>query len=199
MPLLWKNEGGARGLLWSSQVALGNSNGVRLRVFGETGSPSKRPLHKGRKSTLGYKGFARCDEEGFIGKVHVRPANAAESPEFETMTGGGKAQRVPADKAYARAANRARPEGRHRDGIRRKAVRGRPPRASEKRFDRPISKRRFRIGRCFGTMKRLFGLHRARYFGTARTHAQMIMAAISPNLPEAADEITLRTLNQRIA
>jgi predicted dehydrogenase len=31
-------EGGARGLLWSSQVALGNSNGVRLRVFGETGS-----------------------------------------------------------------------------------------------------------------------------------------------------------------
>lgn len=31
-------EGGARGLLWSSQVALGNSNGVRLRVFGSEGS-----------------------------------------------------------------------------------------------------------------------------------------------------------------
>jgi len=31
-------EGGARGLLWSSQVAIGNSNGVRLRVFGEKGS-----------------------------------------------------------------------------------------------------------------------------------------------------------------
>jgi predicted dehydrogenase len=30
-------EGGARGLLWSSQVALGNSNGVRLRAFGEKG------------------------------------------------------------------------------------------------------------------------------------------------------------------
>jgi predicted dehydrogenase len=30
-------EGGARGLLWSSQVALGNSNGVRLRVYGEKG------------------------------------------------------------------------------------------------------------------------------------------------------------------
>jgi len=31
-------EGGARGLLWSSQVAIGCSNGLRLRVFGEKGS-----------------------------------------------------------------------------------------------------------------------------------------------------------------
>jgi predicted dehydrogenase len=31
-------EGGARGLLWSSQVAIGQSNGLRLRVYGEKGS-----------------------------------------------------------------------------------------------------------------------------------------------------------------
>jgi predicted dehydrogenase len=31
-------QGGARGLLWSSQVAIGCSNGVRLRVFGDKGS-----------------------------------------------------------------------------------------------------------------------------------------------------------------
>ncbi len=36
--VLLRYEGGARGLLWSSQVAIGNSNGVRLRVFGEKGS-----------------------------------------------------------------------------------------------------------------------------------------------------------------
>ncbi|MCX8996998.1 Gfo/Idh/MocA family oxidoreductase [Rhizobiaceae bacterium BDR2-2] len=36
--VMLRYEGGARGLLWSSQVALGNSNGVRLRVFGSTGS-----------------------------------------------------------------------------------------------------------------------------------------------------------------
>jgi predicted dehydrogenase len=35
--VLIRYEGGARGLLWSSQVALGNSNGVRIRVFGEKG------------------------------------------------------------------------------------------------------------------------------------------------------------------
>ena len=45
-----------------------------------------------------------------------------------------------------------------------------PLRASEKRFIRLISKRRSRVEQCFGTMKRLFGLHRARYFGVANTH-----------------------------
>jgi predicted dehydrogenase len=35
--VMLRYQGGARGLLWSSQVALGNSNGVRLRVFGEKG------------------------------------------------------------------------------------------------------------------------------------------------------------------
>jgi predicted dehydrogenase len=35
--VLIRYEGGARGLLWSSQIALGNSNGVRIRVFGEKG------------------------------------------------------------------------------------------------------------------------------------------------------------------
>lgn len=36
--VMMRYQGGARGLLWSSQVAIGNSNGVRLRVFGENGS-----------------------------------------------------------------------------------------------------------------------------------------------------------------
>lgn len=38
-------EGGARGLLWSSQVAIGQSNGLRLRVFGEMGSLVWRQEH----------------------------------------------------------------------------------------------------------------------------------------------------------
>jgi len=89
------------------------------------------------------------------------------------MVKGAKAQRILADKAYASRANRATIKGTHRDGIMRKAARGRPLRGSEKRFNKLISKRRFRVEQCFGTMKRLFGLHRARYFGLAKTHAQM--------------------------
>ena len=104
-----------------------------------------RWVKKGSKSTLGYKGFARTDEEGFVDKVHTTPANQAESPQFEVMIEGAKAQRVLADKAYASKVNRASLRGKHRDGIMRKAARNRPLRASEKRFNRMTSKRRFRV------------------------------------------------------
>ena len=103
------------------------------------------------------------------------------------------------DKAYASMANRAVLRGKHRDGIMRKAARNRSLRASEKRFNRMISKRRFRGEQCFGTMKRLFGLHRARYFGLAKTHAQLAMAAIGQNLLKAANKITLNPKTPAIA
>jgi hypothetical protein len=38
---------------------------------------------------------------------------------------------------------------------------------------------------------RLFGLYRTQYFGVAKTHAQMVMAAISQNLLKAANKILL--------
>lgn len=161
--------------------------------------PDARWVKKGSKSTLGYKAFARMDEEGFVDKVHTVPANRAESPEFGQMIEGARAQRVLADKAYASKANRASLCGKHRDGIMRKAARNRPLRASEKRFNKLISKRRFRVEQCFGTMKRLFGLHRARYFGVAKTHAQLAMAAIGQNLLKAANKITLNTQTLAIA
>ena len=118
-------------------------------------------------------------EAAIIDKVSSRPANAAESPEFGEMIGGAHAQRVFADKAYASKANRAALKGKHRDGIMRKAARNRPLRASEKRFNKLISSRRFRIEQCFGTMKRLFGLHRARYFGLAKVHLNPQTLAIT--------------------
>ena len=158
-----------------------------------------RWVKKGRKSTLGFKGFARTDEGGFVDKIHVPPANVGESPQFGTMIEGAKAQRVLADKAYASKANRAALKGKHRDGILHKAVRNRPLRQSQKRFNRMISKHRFRVEQCFGTMKRLFGLQRARYFGLAKTHAQMVMAAISQNLLKAANKITLNPQTSAIA
>ena len=161
--------------------------------------PDARWVKKGSKSTLGYKAFARTDEEGFIDRVHTTPANRAESPEFAHMIKGSSAQRVLADKAYASRKNRDLLRGHHRDGIMRKAVRGRPLRASEKRFNKLISKQRFRVEQCFGTMKRLFGLHRARYFGQTRTHAQLAMAAMGQNLLKAANKITLHQQTHAIA
>jgi IS5 family transposase len=80
--------------------------------------PDARWVKKGSKSTLGFKGFARADEEGYIDRVHTTPANKAESPEFDTMVDGAKAQRILADKAYASRANREAIKGKHRDGVR---------------------------------------------------------------------------------
>ena len=115
------------------------------------------------------------------------------------MIKGSKAQRILLDKAYASKANRGAVKGKHRDGILHKAVRGRLLRQSQKRFNKLISKQRFRVEQCFGTMKRLFGLHRARYFGLAKTHAQMVMAAISLNLLKATNKITLNIQTPAIA
>ncbi len=165
--------------------------------------PDAQWVKKGSTATLGYKAFARTDEDGFIDRVHTTPANRAESPEFGTMIDGAKAQRVLADKAYASKANRTALWGRHRDGIMRKAARNRPLRPSEKRFNKLISKRRFRVEQCFGTMKRLFGLDRAQYFGLAKTHAQLAhekdRAAIGQNLLKAANRITLNQQTPAIA
>ena len=84
--------------------------------------PDARWVKKGSKSTLGHKAFARAEEEGFVDRIHTKPANCAESPEFEHMIVGAKARRVLADKAYASRANRATLRGKHRDGIMRKAA-----------------------------------------------------------------------------
>ena len=154
--------------------------------------PDARWLKKGRKSTFGYKGFVRCDEEGFVDCTHVTPANAAEGPHLEKLVDGAKAKRFLADKAYASKANRAHlKEKQIKDGIMHKAARNHPLRASQKRFNKLISKRRFRVEQVFGTAKRLFAMGRARYFSTAKTHAQLTMVAICMNLLKAANKIKL--------
>ncbi len=113
------------------------------------------------------------------------------------MIEGATAQRVLADKAYAFRANPAALRGKHRDGIKRKAVRNRPLCAAEKWFNEVISKRRFRVGQCFGTMKRLW--HRARCFGLAKTRVPLAMAAIGQNLLKTANKIKFTPQTQTIA
>ena len=115
------------------------------------------------------------------------------------MIKGNKAQRILLDKAYASKANRGAVKGKHRDGILHMGLRGGSLRQSQKRFNKRISKPHFRVEGCFGTMRRLFGLQRARYFDVAKTHAQMVMAAIGQNLLKAANKITLNKQTSAIA
>ena len=106
------------------------------------------------------------------------------------MIKGRNAQRVLADKAYASKANHAALRGKHRGGILHKAGRGRPLCPSQKRFNKLIPKQRFGVEQWFSTMRQLFGLPRARHFGAAKIHAQMVMAALSQTLLKAANKIT---------
>ena len=106
------------------------------------------------------------------------------------MIEGINAQRVLADKAYASKANPAALRGKYRGDILHKAVRGRSLRQSQKRFSKLIPKQRFGVAKCFGTLQRLFGLYRAQYFGVAKIHAQMVMAALSQTLLKAVHKIT---------
>ena len=106
------------------------------------------------------------------------------------MRKGSKAQQVLADKAYASKANRTAMKGKHRGGILQKTVHSRPLCPSQKRFNKLIPKQRFGVEQCFGTMQRLFGLPRVRHFGAVKTHAQMVMAALSQTLLMAANTIT---------
>ena len=106
------------------------------------------------------------------------------------MIKGSDAQRVLADKAYTSEANHADLRGKHRGGILHKAGRGRPICPSQKRFNKLIPKQRFGVEQCFGKILRLFGLPRVRYFGAVKTHAQMVMVALSQTLLKAANTIT---------
>ena len=115
------------------------------------------------------------------------------------MIKGSDAQRVLADKAYASKANHAALRGKYRGDILHKTVRNRPLCPLQKRFSKLIPKQRFGVAKCFGTLQRLFGLYRARYFGVAKIHAQMVMAAISQNLLKAANKITLNKQTPAIA
>ena len=114
----------------------------------------------------------------------------ARTHRFGTMRKGSKAQQVLADKAYASKANRTAMKGKHRGNILQKTVHSRPICPSQKRFNKLIPKQRFGVEQWFSTMRQLFGLPRARHFGAAKIHAQMVMAALSQTLLKAANKIT---------
>lgn len=94
------------------------------------------------------------------------------------------------DKGYHSQANLDRLKGaRIKDGLQHKAARNHPLKPWQKQVNSLIALIRYKVERGFGTMKRKFGLSRARYFGVRKTEAQMAYAAINLNLLKAANNI----------
>ena len=150
-----------------------------------------RCLKKGKKSYFGYQGFARCDEEGFIDKTHVTPANLAETKELETMMlGVDQKSRIMADKGFFSAENKAILKDKGlKNGLMYKAFRNKPLKRRQIQFNKLVSKTRWRIEQCFGTMKRRFSFIRASYFSTKKVNAQFMMKAMCLNLLKAINKV----------
>lgn len=153
----------------------------------ESADPDAKWLIKGKKFYFGYKGFIETDtERGFINNVHVTAANRAECLELPFLLKDIKAKWLFADKGYASSENRQAVRNKQmRDGIMRKAVRGKALKFSEKLFNKLISKRRFIVEQGFGTLKRRFCFRRASYMSRLKIEAQFRFKAICFNLLKA--------------
>lgn len=148
-------------------------------------------LKKGNKYHFGYQGFARCDPEGFIDKTHVTPANLPETKELETMVDGlERGVRVQGDKGFFSAANKQMLSARNlKNGLMYRAFRNRPLSRRKVQFNKLISKTRWRIEQCFGTLKRRFCFQRSCYFGTDKVDAQFKTKAMCLNLLKAINKV----------
>lgn len=159
----------------------------------QSADPDARWLKKGKKSYFGYRGFARCDKEGFIEKTHVTPANKSETKELEKIVQGlKKGTRVLADKGFFSAENKTMLQAKKlKNGLMYKAFRNSPITPRQTIFNKLVSKTRFRIEQCFGTLKRRFSYSRATYFTTEKVAAQFAMKAMCLNLLKAINKLEL--------
>lgn len=150
-------------------------------------------LKKANKYHFGYQGFARCDPEGFIDKTHVTPANLPETKELETMVDGLKrGVRVQGDKGFFSAANKQMLSARKlKNGLMYRAFRNTPLSQRQKQFNKLISKTRWRIEQCFGTLKRGFTYQRASYFTAQKVDAQFTTKAMCLNLLKAINKVQM--------
>lgn len=157
----------------------------------QSADPDARWLKKGKKSYFGYRGFARCDDEGFVEKTHVTPANQPETKELErAIEGVKKGTRVQADKGFFSAENKAMLRAKKlRNGLMYKAFRNTPITPRQTIFNKLISKTRWRIEQCFGTLKRRFCYARATYWTTEKVSAQFAMKAMCLNLLKAINKL----------
>jgi len=142
-------------------------------------------VKKGKDAFFGYRGYSVVDtEDGFVEHVEVYPANQAEVNKLpgivdELIEQGIQPEGMLADKGYASATKREYLKNKGiGDLIRFKGSRGNPVHPLQTRMNRAIATLRYKVEQGFGTMKRRFHLNRARYFGLAKTQAQMVWAAL---------------------
>jgi len=145
---------------------------------------------KGSRYYYGYKGHMAVEaSHGFILTGHVTPANCSDTKEMKRLVRSSrlpKKSRVYADKGFCSQANREVLRKRKlKNGIMDKAARGHPLSERQKQRNRLISAVRGIVERGFGTLKRSYGQHRAKYLGVLKVEAAFLLAALAFNLKKA--------------
>lgn len=154
------------------------------------GDTDARWLKKGKKSYFGYKMHVATDhEDGFILGGHVTPANCSDTTELIQVLDESKIEsgmKVYADKGYTSLLNRhvlkVRGLG---DKIMVKGSKNQKLTETEKESNHQISRIRSRVERAFGTLKRSYGFHRARYVGLLKVDLEFFLNAMAFNLKKA--------------
>ena len=143
-------------------------------------------LRKGDQCVYGYSSNVTTDEDGLIESVTTFSANRSEMTRLDDVLANidNKPDQVMLyDKGVDSGHNREllKQHG-LKDGIMRKKPKGTPMTHWHRLRNKLIGKKRFVVERTFGTLKRTYGMNRARYVGLIKTQAEVLMKSIAYNL-----------------
>lgn len=147
-------------------------------------------LKKGKNATYGYKAHICVDsEDGFILGGHVTSANVSDMNQLEKVIDESnipEGSDLLTDKGYASANNREMvTEKKLNDKIMRKAVKGKALTEEDIKWNREISKVRYKVEQVIGILKKHLGFIRMRYLGTVKGEMEFYLKATALNLKKA--------------
>ncbi|MCF6323762.1 MAG: IS5 family transposase [Gammaproteobacteria bacterium] len=135
-----------------------------------------------RKSTYGYKAHINVDEDGFIKRTDYSKGSLHDSNCFTSLL-SGKESAVYADSAYLSGAHEDWLSSRNiKSGVIKRAYRGRPLTAEDKRFNRLQAGVRCTVERVFGVLKLHYGMAKARYLGLSRNRTRFELMCVAHNI-----------------
>jgi len=154
-------------------------------------------VKKRDRAVYGHKIACVCDEDGLVHVVEHYPANQHDVEHFIDVVEkgvemlGSVPEIVYADKGYSDEGNRNFLTGwlKVKDGIMRKATRGKKLSDEDKAFNKEVSKRRGRVEKFFAWAKSIFGLRRMRVYGKGAVEVVWHMASLVYNLWHLANKL----------
>ncbi len=145
-----------------------------------------RWVKKAGKLHYGYKKHTATNQEGLILSIVTTPANESDIKHFEDVLDLIEIEEytpVMADKGYKSADNDFVLEKKKlKNRIMHKANKNKALSVHQIKFNKLISKVRYKVERTFGSIKRWFSGGVARYVGIDKMHSQHLLEAIAYNL-----------------